>query len=183
MAAAAVCFLGRLWTYCPLVLAVFAVFGLRALLEAFAVFMTAKGWLFYRKGTLPVCAALALLLVVFASPNAYLRGERMENLAQHRLAQQIPEGAELLQYSHLDDGLYLASGALPRQKYFVRLNVAYDEMKAELDRYVAEAIPEYVLVSWRPLPEQFDRYALIAEDTGYDDDGRLNKALYLYRRK
>ena len=129
------------------------------------------------------CAALALALALFASPNAYLRGEKMENLAQHRLAQHIPAGASLLQYSHLDDGLYLAADTLPQQKYFVRLNVAYDDMRAELDRYAAEAIPEYVLVSWRPLPEQFDRYQLIAEDAGYDDEGRVNKALYLYRRK
>ena len=179
----AVCFLGRLWVYCPLVLGVFAVFGLRALLERFAMFMTARGWLWYRRGTLPACAALALALALFASPNAYLRGEKMENLAQHRLAQHIPAGASLLQYSHLDDGLYLAADTLPQQKYFVRLNVAYDDMRAELDRYAAEAIPEYVLVSWRPLPEQFDRYQLIAEDAGYDDEGRVNKALYLYRRK
>ena len=52
-----------------------------------------------------------------------------------------------------------------------------------LDRAVREAVPDYVLVSWRALPAEFDRYELIASDVGYDDDNRLNKTLYLYRRK
>ena len=33
------------------------------------------------------------------------------------------------------------------------------------------------------LTAEFDRYELIASDVGYDDDNRLNKTLYLYRRK
>lgn len=37
-------------------------------------------------------------------------------------------------------------------------------------------------VSWNELPAEFTNYQLIAVDTGYDDDNRLNKALYLYRR-
>ena len=79
--------------------------------------------------------------------------------------------------------MYLTTGTLPQQKYFVRLNVNYEEMYAELDRYVAEAIPDYVLTAWSPLPEEFDRYQLIATDAGYDDRDRINKLLYLYRRK
>lgn len=55
-------------------------------------------------------------------------------------------------------------------------------MRRELDRYVRESIPDYVLVSWNELPAEFTNYRLIAVDTGYDDDNRLNKALYLYRR-
>ena len=51
------------------------------------------------------------------------------------------------------------------------------------NRAVREAVPDYVLVSWRALPAEFDRYELIASDVGYDDDNRLNKMLYLYRRK
>ena len=51
-----------------------------------------------------------------------------------------------MQYNHLDDGLYLTSGALPQQKYFVRLNVALDEMDQELDRYVREGIPDLSLI-------------------------------------
>ena len=56
-------------------------------------------------------------------------------------------------------------------------------MRAELDRYVEEAIPDYVLSAWEPLPERFDRYQLIATDAGYDEQNRINKLFYLYRRK
>ena len=132
--------------------------------------------------TAAACAA-SLLLAWFATPNAFLRGQKLEQIAQGRLAAAMPEGATLLQYSHLDDGLYLAAHTLPREKYFVLLNVQLEAMRDALDRAVREAVPDYVLVSWRALPAEFDRYELIASDVGYDDDNRLNKALYLYRRK
>ena len=178
-----VCFLGRLWVYCPLVLSVFGVYGVRAALEGFAGFMNARGWLWYRRVVPAAAFAAALAAAVWFSPNAYLRGEPLDQMAQGRLAKFVHEGATLLQYSHLDDGLYLAADRLPQQKYFVRLNVGYDEMRRELDRYVEEAIPDYVLVTWEPLPEQFDRYQLIATDAGYDEQNRINKMFYLYRRR
>lgn len=176
---AAVYLLGRTWAYSPLVLGVFA----------FAAYGSLSGRTdrFARRGARAaagaVSLALALAVAVWVSPNAYLRGVPQKKLAQYRLAKYVHEGATLLQYSHLDDGLYLAAGRLPQQKYFVRLNVNYDEMYQELDRYVAEAIPDYVLTAWSPLPEEFDRYQLIATDAGYDDRDRINKLLYLYRRK
>ena len=116
------------------------------------------------------------------TPNVYLRGQKLEKHRAGHLAAYIEPNATLLQYSHLDDGLYLTTGILPRGKFFVRLNVQYDVMRRELDRYVREGIPDYVLVSWNELPAEFTNYQLIAVDTGYDDDNRLNKALYLYRR-
>lgn len=170
---AAVFFLGRTWPYSPLALAVFA-------------FIAGRLGAHRRVPGAAACAlalSIALSIALFLSPNAYLRDEDRENLAQVRLARFVPEGATLLQYSHLDDGLYLTTGTLPRQKYFVRLNVNCEEMITELDRYVEEAIPDYVLTAWSPLPERFDRYQLIATDAGYDDQGRVNKLLYLYRRK
>ena len=176
---AAVFFLGRTWPYSPLVLGVFGFVG----------FASASNRADRLKGRWAKCLAagvscvLALAVAVWLSPNAYLRGVPMEELAQGRLAKYVHEGATLLQYSHLDDGLYLAADRLPQQKYFVRLNVNYDEMYAELDRYVREAIPDYVLTAWAPLPEEFDQYQWIATDAGYDDWDRINKLLYLYRRR
>ncbi len=86
-----------------------------------------------------------------------------------------------MQYSHLDDGLYLATGILPDQKYFVRLNVDYAPMQEALDEAILEERADYVLVSWRELP--LGNYELIAYECGYDDENRLNKDLYLYRRR
>ena len=71
---------------------------------------------------------------------------------------------------------------MPEEKYFVLLNVEHDEMRDALDEAVREGRPDYVVISWRELPEAFDRYTLVACDTAYDDEGRLNKNLYLYRR-
>ncbi|MBQ8618014.1 MAG: hypothetical protein IJ418_10985 [Clostridia bacterium] len=176
---AAVYFLGRTWPYSPLVLGVFG----------FALFPSAVSWMDRMKRAVAryalgvITCALALAVAALLSPNAYLRGVPLGDLAQARLAGYVHEGATLLQYSHLDDGLYLVADRLPQQKYFVRLNVNYDEMYAELDRYVKEAIPDYVLTAWVPLPEEFDQYRLIATDAGYDDRDRINKLLYLYRRK
>ena len=132
--------------------------------------------------TAAICAA-GLAWTYFATPNAFLRGQKLETLAQGRLAAYVEEGASLLQYNHLDDGQYLTTHTVPQEKYFVRLNVHLDEMRSELDRAVREAVPDYVLVGWDELPAEFDRYQLIATDVGYDDSNRLNKMLYLYRRK
>ena len=178
-AAAAVFLLGRLWAYCPLVLGVFA----------FPAMLPLLGWLEGLRVPRPLACAgglaagLLSLAVAWNSPNAFLRFVPYESLAQAHLAAYVHEGATLLQYSHLDDGLYLAAHRLPQQRYFVRLNVQSDEMRAELDRYVEEAIPDYVLSAWEPLPERFDRYQLIATDAGYDEQNRINKLFYLYRRK
>ena len=176
---AAVFFLGRTWPYSPLALSVFAFAGFTAAPNRADRIRSTL----LRRMSAAVSCVLALLVAVFLSPNAYLRGVKLSELAQGRLSAFIHEDATLLQYSHLDDGLYLAADRLPELKYFVRLNVHYDEMDAELDRYVEEAIPDYVLTSWEPLPEAFDRYQLIATDAGYDDRDRINKTLYLYRRK
>ena len=176
---AAVFFLGRTWPYSPLVLSVFAFVGFASAPNR--ADRLKNGLL--RRMAASVSCVLAIAVAVLLSPNAYLRGVPLHDLAQGRLAAYVHEGATLLQYSHLDDGLYLAADRLPQQKYFVRLNVNYEEMYAELDRYVAEAIPDYVLTAWAPLPEAFDRYQLIATDAGYDDRDRIDKLLYLYRRK
>jgi len=176
---AAVFLLGRTWPYSPLVLGVFAFVGFgSAVSPADRLKSDAM-----RRLASSVSCVLAVAVALCLSPNAYLRGTPKAELAQARLAAYVHEGATVLQYNHLDDGLYLASGRLPQQKYFVNLNVNYDEMRSELDRYVQEAIPDYVLVSWHELPAQFDRYQLIATDAGYDDMDRINKMLYLYRRK
>lgn len=141
------------------------------------------GLLRWRKGlTAAICAA-GLAWTYFATPNAFLRGQKLETLAQGRLAAYVEEGASLLQYNHLDDGLYLTTQHGSAGKILCAPERASVEMRSELDRAVREAVPDYVLVGWDELPAEFDRYQLIATDVGYDDSNRLNKMLYLYRRK
>ena len=176
---ATVFLIGRVWAYSLLALAPFFPVGCMQLHRA----LKKAGSLRWRKGLMAAICAAGLVWTYFATPNAFLRGQKLETLAQGRLAAYVEEGASLLQYNHLDDGLYLTTHTVPQEKYFVRLNVHLDEMRSELDRAVREAVPDYVLVGWDELPAEFDRYQLIATDVGYDDSNRLNKMLYLYRRK
>lgn len=174
---AAVFLPGEIYPYYPLVLSVFAAFGIGKAAAWLRRFLPKRGaWSM-------ACGALSLAMALWLSPNAFLRGVSLEETAQGRLAAQMEPGATLLQYSHLDDGLYLTSGALPQEKYFVLLNVAYDEMREALDDAVRSGRPDYVLVSWRELPQEFDKYELAAHEIGYDDENRMSKDLYLYRRK
>ena len=176
---AAVFLVGRVWAYSLLALAAFGVVGCMQLHRALKKIGRPRA----EKALTAAACAASLLGAYFATPNAFLRGQKLDELAQGRLAAVVEDGATLLQYSHLDDGLYLAAHTLPQEKYFVRLNVQSGEMREALDRAVREGEPDYVLVSWRELPAEFDRYRLVAADVGYDDENRLNKMLYLYRRK
>ena len=116
--------MGRVWAYSLLALAPFFPVGCMQLHRA----LKKAGSLRWRKGlTAAICAA-GLAWTYFATPNAFLRGQKLETLAQGRLAAYVEEGASLLQYNHLDDGLYLTTDTVPQEKYFVRLNVHLDEM-------------------------------------------------------
>jgi len=168
--------LGNVYPYYPLVLCVFATLGFREVGEM----LLGLPW------TRALAAGLIALSVGIASacsPNAFLRDVPLDETAQGRLAARMEPGASLLQYSHLDDGLYLTSGALPGEKFFVLLNVDYEPMRQALDDAVRERRPDYVLISWRELPEAFDGYALVAHEIGYDDENGPVKDLYLYGRK
>ena len=164
---AAVFFVGRVWAYSLLALAAFGVIGCVQLHRA------------PKTGCPHGCKAMT------AAARAQTAGvvrhaERISARAEARAARAgagrrpCREG-DITAHSHLDDGLYLAAHTLPREKYFVLLNVQLEAMRDALDRAVREAVPDCVLVSWRALPAEFDRYELIASDVGYDDDNRLNK--------
>lgn len=136
-----------------------------------------------KKGlTAAVCAA-SLVWAYFATPNAFLRGEDIGNLAQGMFAEYVEPGKTMLQYSYLDGGVYLATQTRPAGRFFAQLNVNLDEMNEEMDRYLREGIPDYVVVDWNRLPAEFDRYEEICALTSYDDSNRYIKSMILYRRK
>lgn len=172
---AAVFLLGRVWPYSPMAMGAFAALGVRGIGKRIPEKITGRAYAGMTAGLLAAA--------FFLTPNRYLRFVKLEDTAQGRLAAQVEPGSTLLQYSYLDDGLYLATGILPEERFFVRLNVRFPEMNEALDRAVQEGKPDYVLLSWRELPEQFDQYELAAQEMGYREDGRLIKPLYLYRRK
>jgi hypothetical protein len=129
-----------------------------------------------------VLGTAALILAALLTPNASMRFIPIENTAQGKLCAKIEKGASFLQYSHLDDGMYLLLDTLPQEKFFVTLNVDYPEMHDELNRYLEEGIPQYVLITWRMLPERFDRYRQIDYANSYDVFTKTTKDFFLYRR-
>ena len=177
---AAIFFAGMVWPYSPLGMAAFAVIGLMQLHRLWgkrAMSPRAKKGL-----TAAVCAA-SLVWAYFATPNAFLRGEDIGNLAQGMFAEYVEPGKTMLQYSYLDGGVYLATQTRPAGRFFAQLNVNLDEMNEEMDRYLREGIPDYVVVDWNRLPAEFDRYEEICALTSYDDSNRYIKSMILYRRK
>ena len=57
-----------------------------------------------------------------------------------------------------------------------------EESGIRLDRYLTEGMPEYVLVTWRQLPQQFTRYRQIAYANGMDQYNQPRKDFFLYQR-
>ena len=193
---AAVVMPGRVWQYSLMALAPYTVFGaleFGKLLERIVPALAGPGAEGKRTGGIarllrcgwPTAAAAALCFVLcwFGSPNGFLRGTTLGGTVQGRLKELIEPGASFLQYKFLDDGMYLTTGALPQEKYFVLLNVDLQEMHDELDRYVEEGRPDYVLSIFSRLPKRFDKYELIGIDIGYLDNNKPQKEFYLYRRK
>lgn len=67
----------------------------------------------------------------------------------------------LLNYGFLDGGFYMAADIVPSVKYFCRLNIDLPEMKSEQERYLREAVTQYVVT--RNLTLNSPRYTEIAQ--------------------
>ncbi|MFR2494528.1 MAG: hypothetical protein ACLTBF_02040 [Christensenellales bacterium] len=63
----------------------------------------------------------------------------------------------MLQYSYLDGGVSGDADA-PGGQILRAAERQSDEMNEEMDRYLREGIPDYVVVDWNRLPAEFDRY-------------------------
>ena len=178
---------GRMWPYTLLILTPFTLFPIQAgtavlekgMRRVFEDKRSSRHVLNILTGGLTL---LTVLCAILLSPNAGMRHTRFEDTPQGQLSRYIRPGASFLQYSHLDDGMYLVTGQLPQRKFFCNLNVDYPLMREELDRYLEEGIPEYVLITWRQLPERFTRYRQIAYANGMDQYNHPRKDYFLYER-
>ena len=177
---------GRMWLYSLLILTPFTLFSLQGISEGLFQGISRAFPQHTSRRTETAWAGLgmlaALCCAVLFTPNAGMRGVRFEDTPQGQLASYIEPGASFLQYSHLDDGMYLVTGQLPQGRFFCNLNVDYPLMHEELDRYLTEGMPEYVLVTWRQLPQQFTRYRQIAYANGLDQYNQPRKDFFLYQR-
>lgn len=95
---------------------------------------------------LPLC----LLACYNTSPNTKTLLKDKKKYAQFLFAEVInqKENASVLNYGFLDGGFYLTTGNQPTFYYFMKNNIPYKnypKMMDEQDRYVREAIPDFVI--------------------------------------
>ena len=140
---------GRGYRYYGLPLYVFAIFGYIALLEiGVEHFFRTRVWA-------PI--VLSLVVVACCVGNAFVNGtvhylfRQKEDTVQYTFAKYVKEhggeDATLLNYGFLDRGFYLALDQTPQFKYFCTLNVPLEDMYAEMDYYLEEKIPDYVVTA------------------------------------
>ena len=109
-------------------------------------------------------------------------GQAREETMQYQFAARIAEtpDATLLNYGFMDAGFYTAAGLVPTVKYFHLNNVPLQEMRDEQNRYVDEALTDYVVTRGGG-PESLERnYELIATASS---PGYWYESVYLYRRR
>ena len=95
-----------------------------------------------------------LYFVYRTNQNIYLMKIEKENLVQYKYAKVIneTENATLLTYGWLDSGFFTTTDTIPIIKFFHQPNIEYSrypEIKDEQNRYVKEAITDYVVY---PIP-------------------------------
>ena len=120
----------------------------------------------------PACRALCL-----AAP---LLDVRREDMAQSVFAQILrgEEDATLLDVTSLDQGFYLAAGAIPTVRYFADNNLNTREKEEAIAGYLAQGKTRFVVTCYRDVG---DRYELIAEHTS-PFDLNVPRTYKLYRR-
>lgn len=108
--------------------------------------------------------------ILILSENIYMLRYEKQEYPQFRTAEIIRnsgiEDPSLLQYGLLDDGFNLTAGLIPRERFFCHFNLLLPELKTEQQRYIDEAIPDFVVTCHVPLPDT-ENYELIEELPGY----------------
>lgn len=173
---------GRTYPYYALALAAFAPAPFIWLSTWLAGCLNGRGRL--RRGlTIGLCA-LCVGLCPLLSPNvAASFGQKRENTMQYRFAAIIntTPNATLLNYGFMDAGFYTAAGIAPSVKYYHQTNVPLQEMLDEQERYIAEAVCDYVVTRGMQPEDITDHYDLVA--TADTPDGYWYDQVYLYKAK
>lgn len=171
----------HLYLYYPFILCAFAPFGFSAVCQ-----ITGKKLDLERFGDirckLPVAAVVVVLCFVLflRSSNRYLFLADKESMPQYIFRDIISEDNDqsLFCYGALDLGLFTTTGTVPDTKYFCKFNVDLPEMYSEQQRYIDEAVVNYVVTMDTELSS--DNYEL-SKTVDYYFEGR-NRICNLYRR-
>ncbi|MBQ6517106.1 MAG: hypothetical protein IJI14_00205 [Anaerolineaceae bacterium] len=91
------------------------------------------------------------------------------------------EEPTLLHYGLLDAGFNLTSGLVPEQRFFCQFPLEIPGMRAEQDRYIDEAVTDFVVTCHVPLKET-ENYELIGSYPGdFTEDGGSSQ-FYFYQK-
>jgi hypothetical protein len=96
-------------------------------------------------------------------------------------AKYLSEDDTLLNLSGLDAGLYTVTGIVPSCEYFQTNGIGLPTMFEEQHRYIAEKIPDYIVVVGF-LPDAIEKYYDQIEQYEYDEPG-FEETYYLFKRK
>lgn len=155
---------GRWYLYYALILSIYAIFSLLVIPKL----STAV------KASTLLVSAICVVFLGIPRYNARLEMNK-DDYVQYRFAEEIGEGATLLNYQFLDGGFFFAADILPDQYYAWSCNIPYDEIRQEQNAYVREGRTIYIVARNHDVEEadRAHRYVLIDEDDG----------LCLYRRR
>lgn len=124
-----------------------------------------------------MCAAYILI----SSSNTYLLTEKLEDQPQYILSEIIMQDDDrsLLDLSHLDNGFYLRTGQIPKQRYFMENNLIIEEAKEEWNDVFEKGSVKYIITREDTAPSSL--YEQV-ETAHYHFEG-VDRFFYLYRRK
>lgn len=182
---------GTRYRYYFLIMALFSVFGFLALLRPLAERT-------HRRGAVPlICTAGLLCTVLFGNcAGSYLIPAA--EYPQYQFAEQMGEGASVLNYRFLDGGFYLAAQApLPDTRYPLTVNIPRENLPAqfdEQDQLIETAAVDYVITRYRldgdpegkepPCAALEENYTLIFEtEDGANREGARTYGYCLYQKK
>lgn len=123
------------------------------------------------------------LILGIAGNCLYFIGKPNSYYPQIQFAEQMPDGATLLNYNFLDGGFFLMNESpLPESRFFCKLNIArtqLPEMYEAQERMIREQETEYVVIRWEfeeqmreknPYPELYAQYDIIDYAVEYHDE-------------
>ena len=118
---------------------------------------------------------LAAFIIFCTSSNVSLLRLKKSDYPQFQFAKVIneKENATLLNYGFLDGGFYTAANIVPNCKFFCDLNSRNPKIGEEQNRYVKEALVDFVVISDRNKKLESENYELVQQIGEY----------FLYQRK
>ena len=149
---------GRGYPYYGLPLSMFSVFGYVGILEVLEPLKKEQWKKIVGVSSMALMISCCVVSFFVNGNHHFIFRDKMKS-PQHYMAQYMKENGDenstLLTWGMLDAGFYLAAGQVPEYKFFCKLNIDLAEMHEEIERYLDEKLPDYVVVKEQKNTEKF----------------------------